>query len=47
MWDGQYRLGAARMRGIKNPDSYNIFKANVCSGEQIDTAIKDICVNRT
>ena len=29
--------------GIKKPDPYNIFKANVCSGEEIDTAIKDMC----
>ena len=29
--------------GIKKPDPYDIFKANVCSGEEIDTAIKDMC----
>ena len=29
--------------GIKKPDPYDIFKANVCSGEAIDTAIKDMC----
>ncbi len=70
VWDGQHRLEAARMRGIKyllcdivvgltqaqeaelfgcqgvgikKPDPYDIFKANVCSGEEIDTAIKEIC----
>ena len=70
VWDGQHRLEAARMRGIKyllcdivvgltqaqeaelfgcqgvgikKPDPYDIFKANVCSGEKIDTAIKEIC----
>ena len=29
--------------GIKKPDPYDIFKANVCSGEEIDTVIKEIC----
>ena len=29
--------------GIKKPDPYDIFKANVCSGEEIDTAIKEMC----
>lgn len=29
--------------GIKKPDPYAIFKANVCAGEEIDTAIKGIC----
>ena len=29
--------------GIKKPDPYDIFKANVCAGEEIDTAIKDMC----
>lgn len=29
--------------GIKKPDLYDIFKASVCSGEEIDTAIKNIC----
>ena len=70
VWDGQHRLEAARLRGIKyllcdivvgltqsqeaelfgcqgvgikKPDPYDIFKANVCAGEEIDTAIKDIC----
>lgn len=70
VWDGQHRLEAARLRGIKyllcdivvgltqsqeaelfgcqgvgikKPDPYDIFKANVCSGEEIDTAIKDMC----
>ncbi len=70
VWDGQHRLEAARMRGIKyllcdivvgltqaqeaelfgcqgvgikKPDPYDIFKANVYSGEEIDTAIKEIC----
>lgn len=31
--------------GIKKPDPYDIFKANVCSGEEIDTAIKNMCDN--
>ncbi len=70
VWDGQHRLEAARLRGIKyllcditvgltqeqeaelfgcqgmgikKPDPYDIFKANVCAGEEIDTAIKDMC----
>ena len=29
--------------GIKKPDPYDIFKADVCSGEQINTTIKEIC----
>ena len=29
--------------GIKKPNSYNIYKANICSGEEIDTKIKEIC----
>ena len=29
--------------GIKKPDPYDIFKANVCAGEKIDTTIKDMC----
>ena len=29
--------------GIKKPDPYDIFKANVCAGEEIDTVIKDMC----
>lgn len=29
--------------GIKKPDPYDIFKANVCSGEKVDTAIKQMC----
>ena len=29
--------------GIKKPDPYDIFKANVCSGEQIDSEIKSMC----
>ena len=29
--------------GIKKPNPYDIFKANVCSGESIDTAIKKMC----
>lgn len=72
VWDGQHRLEAARLRGIKyllcditvgltqsqeaelfgcqgigikKPDPYDIFKANVCSGEEIDTAIKNMCDN--
>ena len=70
VWDGQHRLEAARLRGIKyllcditvgltqsqeaelfgcqgvgikKPDPYDIFKANVCAGEEIDTAIKNMC----
>lgn len=70
VWDGQHRLEAARLRGIKyllcditvgltqeqeaalfgcqgvgikKPDPYDIFKANVCAGEEIDTAIKEMC----
>lgn len=70
VWDGQHRLEAARLRGIKyllcditvgftqaqeaelfgcqgvgikKPDPYDIFKANICSGEKIDTAIKKMC----
>lgn len=70
VWDGQHRLEAARLRGIKyllcditvgltqeqeaelfgcqgigikKPDPYDIFKANVCAGEEIDTAIKKMC----
>lgn len=31
--------------GIKKPDPYDIFKANVCAGEEIDTAIKSMCDN--
>lgn len=72
VWDGQYRLEAAKLRGIKyllcditmglsqdqeaalfgcqgvgikKPDPYDIFKANVCAGEEIDTAIKNMCHN--
>lgn len=72
VWDGQHRLEAARLRGIKyllcdivvgltqaqeaglfgcqgvgikKPDPYDIFKANVCAGEEIDTAIKEMCEN--
>ena len=72
VWDGQHRLEAARLRGIKyllcditvgltqeqeaelfgcqgmgikKPDPYDIFKANVCAGEEIDTAIKNMCDN--
>lgn len=72
VWDGQHRLEAARLRGIKyllcditvgltqeqeaalfgcqgvgikKPDPYDIFKANVCAGEEIDTAIKGMCDN--
>ena len=29
--------------GIKKPNPYDIFKANVCAGEKIDTAIKAMC----
>lgn len=29
--------------GIKKPDPYDIFKANVCAGEEIDIAIKNMC----
>lgn len=29
--------------GIKKPDPYDIFKANVCAGEEIDTSIKNMC----
>lgn len=29
--------------GIKKPDPYDIFKANVCAGEKTDTAIKAVC----
>lgn len=29
--------------GLKKPDPYDIFKANVCAGEEIDTAIKAMC----
>lgn len=29
--------------GIKKPDPYDIFKANVCAGEETDTAIKNMC----
>lgn len=70
VWDGQHRLEAAKLRGIKyllcdivvglaqeqeaalfgcqgvgikKPSPYDIFKANVCSGEEIDTAIKVVC----
>lgn len=70
VWDGQHRLEAARLRGIKyllcdiivgltqsqeaelfgcqgvgikKPDPYDIFKANVCAGEEIDTSIKNMC----
>ena len=70
VWDGQHRLEAARLRGIKyllcdlvvgltqaqeaelfgcqgegikKPDPYDIFKANICSGEEIDTAIRNMC----
>lgn len=70
VWDGQHRLEAAKLRGIKyllcdivvgltqsqeaelfgcqgigikKPDPYDIFKANICSGEEIDTAIKNMC----
>lgn len=70
VWDGQHRLEAAKLRGIKyllcditvgltqeqeaelfgcqgvgikKPDPYDIFKANVCAGEEIDTAIKKMC----
>ena len=28
---------------LKKPDPYDIFKAHVCAGEAIDTAIKDLC----
>ena len=70
VWDGQHRLSAAKLRGIKyllcditvgltqkqeaslfgcqgigikKPDPYDIFKANVCAGEKIDTEIKAMC----
>ena len=70
VWDGQHRLEAAKLRGIKyllcditvgltqeqeaelfgcqgvgikKPDPYDIFKANVCASERIDTEIKVIC----
>lgn len=70
VWDGQHRLEAAKLRGIKyllcditvgltqeqeaelfgcqgigikKPNPYDIFKANVCSGEEIDSAIKSMC----
>lgn len=70
VWDGQHRLEAAKLRGIKyllcdivvgltqekeaelfgcqgeglkKPDPYDIFKANVCAKEEIDTAIKAMC----
>ena len=29
--------------GIKKPNPYDIFKANVCAGEEIDSAIKNMC----
>lgn len=29
--------------GIKKPDPYDIFKANVCAGEEIDTSIRNMC----
>lgn len=29
--------------GIKKPNPYDIYKANVCSGEEIDSAIKGMC----
>lgn len=29
--------------GIKKPNPYDIYKANVCSGEEIDSAIKNMC----
>lgn len=28
---------------LKKPDPYDIFKAHVCAGEAIDTAIKELC----
>ena len=31
--------------GIKKPNPYDIFKAHVCAGEEIDTAIKNMCDN--
>lgn len=70
VWDGQHRLEAARLRGIKyllcdivvgltqkqeaslfgcqgigikKPNPYDIFKANVCAGEEIDSSIKSMC----
>lgn len=31
--------------GIKKPDPYDIYKSNICSGEDIDTRIKHTCDN--
>lgn len=31
--------------GIKKPNPYDIYKANVCSGEEIDSAIKMCVIN--
>ncbi len=29
--------------GIKKPNPYDIYRANVCSGQEIDSAIKSMC----
>lgn len=36
-------LFGSQGNGIKKPNPYDIFKANVCAGEEIDTAIKTMC----
>lgn len=36
-------LFGSQGNGIKKPNPYDIFKANVCAGEEIDTAIKIMC----
>ena len=37
------RLFGCQANGIKKPNPYDIFKAHVCEGEVIDTAIKKAC----
>lgn len=37
------RLFGCQANGIKKPNPYDIFKAHVCEGEEIDTAIKKAC----
>lgn len=36
-------LFGCQRNGIKKPNPYDIYKANVCAGEEIDSAIKNMC----
>lgn len=41
--DQEAKLFGCQGIELKKPDPYDIFKANVCVGEEVDTVIKTIC----